>query len=161
MAPTADTARKLISSNRRARHDFDIIDTIETGIVLQGSEVKSLRAGHLQLADAYARIINGAVWLDGVHIPPYQFAHGTGAHTPDRARKLLLHKREIARLAATVATERLSMVPLAFYFVGGRVKVELGIGRGRKKSDKRNVLAERDSQREIERALGRQRKGMA
>lgn len=154
------TGRKIIASNRRARHDYSIVDTIEAGIVLTGSEVKSLRAGHLQIADAYARVLNGAVWLDGVHIPPYQFAHGVGAHDPDRPRKLLLHAREVQKLAARVGTERLAIVPLSFYFLDGRVKVELGLGRGRKKADKRDAMAERDSQREIARALGRQRKGI-
>jgi SsrA-binding protein len=152
--------RKIIASNRRARHDYSIIDTIEAGIVLTGSEVKSLRLGLVQLADAYARVVNGAVWLDGVHIPPYQYAHGMGAHDPDRARKLLLHAKEIERLGDVVARERLSLVPLSFYFLDGKVKVELGLGRGRKRADKRQAIAERDTQREMQRALGRQRKGM-
>jgi SsrA-binding protein len=151
---------KIIASNRKARHDYAIEDSFECGIVLQGSEVKSLRLGHIQIADAYARIVGGEVWLDGVHIPPYQFAHGVGAHDPDRPRKLLLHANEVARLQSEVAKERLSMVPLAFYFRDGKVKVELGVGKGRRKSDKRSALAERDSQREIARAMGRQAKGM-
>jgi SsrA-binding protein len=155
--PTSE--RKIIASNRKARHDYAILDTVETGIVLQGSEVKVLRQGHLQMADAYARVLNGAIWLDGIHIPPYQFAHGVGAHDPDRPRKLLLHRREIERIADEVARERLSLVPLAFYFVGGKVKVELAMARGRKKADKRNAMAERDAQRDIARALGRQAKG--
>jgi SsrA-binding protein len=153
------TGTKPIASNRRARYDYAILDTIETGIVLQGSEVKSLRLGHVQLADAYARVLDGAIWLDGVHIPPYPFAHGLGAHDPDRSRKLLLHAKEIERIASEVARERLSMVPLSLYFKDGRVKVELGIGRGRRRVDKREAMAERDSKREIDRALGRQAKG--
>ncbi len=156
--PTLDD-RKIIASNRKARHDYAILDTIETGIVLQGSEVKSLRLGHLQMADAYARVINGAIWLDGIHIPPYQFAHGIGAHDPDRARKLLLHTREIERIAAEVAQERLALVPLSFYFKGGRVKVELALARGRTKGDKRNAMAERDAKLDMQRAMGRQAKG--
>ena len=152
--------KKIIASNRRARHDYGIVDEIECGIVLTGSEVKALREGHVQIADAFARIIQGQVWLDGMHIPPYQFAHGVGAHDPNRARKLLLHRREIERIAAEIKREHLTMVPLSLYFKDGRVKVEIGMGRGRKKADKRNVIAERDSQREIQRALGRQRKGM-
>jgi SsrA-binding protein len=151
---------KVIASNRRARHDYFISESIECGIVLQGSEVKSLRLGHVQLADAYARVQNGEVWLEGVHIPPYQFAHGVGAHDPDRPRKLLLHANEVQRLASEVARERLSLVPLALYFRDGRVKVDLGVGKGRRKADKRTAIAERDSQREIQRALGRQAKGM-
>ena len=153
--------KKIIASNRRARHDYGIVDEIECGIVLTGSEVKALREGHVQIADAFARIIQGQVWLDGMHIPPYQFAHGVGAHDPNRARTLLLHRREIERIAAEIKREHLTMVPLSLYFKDGRVKVELGLGRGRKKADKRQVIAERDSQREIQRALGRQRKGMA
>jgi SsrA-binding protein len=155
----ATNGTKPIASNRRARFDYAILDTVEAGIVLQGSEVKSLRLGHVQLADAYARVLDGAIWLDGVHIPPYQFAHGIGAHDPDRSRKLLLHAKEIERIASEVARERLSMVPLSLYFKDGRVKVELGIGRGRRRVDKRDALAERDSKREIDRALGRQAKG--
>lgn len=147
--------RKIIASNRKARHDYAILETIETGIVLQGSEVKSLRLGHLQMTDAYARVIDGAVWLDGVHIPPYRFAHGVGAHDPDRPRKLLLHTKEIDRIAAVVAQERLALVPLAFYFKDGRVKVELALARGRRKADKRQAMAERDAQRDIDRALKR------
>ncbi len=155
-----DAAKRVLASNRRARHDYAIVDTIEAGIVLQGSEVKAIREGQVKLADAYARVIRGQVWLDGVHIPPYQFAHGIGAHDPDRARKLLLHEREIDKLQARIQTERLSLVPLSMYFRNGKVKVELGLGVGRKKSDKRQAMAERDSQMEIQRALGRQRKGI-
>jgi SsrA-binding protein len=150
---------KVIASNRKARHDYAILDTFETGIVLQGSEVKVLRQGHLQMADAYARVLNGAIWLDGIHIPPYQFAHGVGAHDPNRSRKLLLHSREIERIGAEVAKERLALVPLSFYFKGGTVKVELALARGRNKADKRNAMGERDAQRDIARALGRQAKG--
>jgi SsrA-binding protein len=150
---------RVIASNRRARHDYAIVDELECGIVLSGSEVKSLREGHVQLADAYARVVRSQVWLDGVHIPPYQFAHGVGSHDPNRARKLLLHAREIERIDAKVSREHLTMVPLSLYWKEGRVKVQLGIGKGRKKADKRSAMAERDSQREIQRALGRQAKG--
>jgi SsrA-binding protein len=157
----ADHSRtKIIASNRRARHDYAIEDTIECGIVLQGSEVKALREGQVRLADSYARVLRGQVWLDGVHIPPYQFAHGIGAHDPDRPRKLLLHESEIERLDHRVAVERVALVPLSLYFKEGRVKVELGIGKGRKRTDKRQALAERDVQREMQRSLGRQRKGI-
>lgn len=156
---TRTEAQKFIASNRKARFDYSILDTFETGIVLQGSEVKVLRMGHLQIADAYARVLGHEIWLDGVHIPPYLFAHGVGAHNPDRPRKLLLHSEEIARIAGRVQLERLSLVPLSFYFKEGRVKVELALAVGRKKSDKRHAMAERDSKREIETALGRQRKG--
>ncbi len=160
-APRGDdrTGTKLIASNRRARHDYAIDDTVECGIVLQGSEVKALREGQVRLADAFARVIRDQVWLDGVHIPQYQFAHGVGAHDPDRPRKLLLHRNQIDKLEARVNQERVALVPLSFYFRDGRVKVELGVGKGRKKADKRQALAERDTQREMQRALGRQQKG--
>jgi SsrA-binding protein len=151
---------KLIASNRRARHDYAVLDTLEAGVMLQGSEVKSLRAGHVQLADAFARVRDGEVWMEGVHIAPYQFAHGVGAHEPDRPRKLLLHKGEIDRLKARIDTERVALVPLSLYFKDGRAKVELAIAKGRTKGDKRQAIAERDSQREIDRALGRRSKGL-
>lgn len=164
MAPIRDRSnpagRKLIASNRRARHDYSIIDSIEAGIVLSGSEVKALREGHAQIGDAFARIIRGQVWLDGMHIPPYQYGHGVGAHDPNRARKLLMHRREIQKLDHEVATEHLALIPLSLYFKDGRVKVELGVGRGRKKADKRQALAERDSKLEMQKAMGRARKGM-
>jgi SsrA-binding protein len=149
-----------IAHNRRARHDYTILETLEAGIVLLGSEVKSLRLGQVQLADAYARVADGELWLEGVHIAPYQFATGVGAHDPDRRRKLLVHREEIERLQARIAQDRLTLVPLRLYFREGRVKVELGLAKGRQKADKRQAIAERDSKREIERALGRQRKGL-
>ncbi|MFM7685969.1 MAG: SsrA-binding protein SmpB [Actinomycetota bacterium] len=163
MAPNRDRTnpggRKLIASNRRARHDYTILESLEAGIVLTGSEVKALREGHAQIGDAFARILRGQVWIDGMHIPPYQYGHGVGAHDPNRERKLLMHRREIDRLAHQIAVEHLALVPLSMYFKDGRVKVELGLARGRKKADKRQVLAERDSKMEIAKALGRQRKG--
>jgi len=157
----AKAPNATLASNRKARHDYAILDVVEAGIVLHGSEVKSLRAGQVQIADAYARVIDGEVWLDGVHISPYQYAVGVGSHDPDRPRKLLLHRDEIERLADRVARERLSLVPLAFRLVDGRVKVDLALARGRRREDKRQVIAERDVKREIQRALGRQRKGMS
>jgi SsrA-binding protein len=154
------SGRKLIASNRRARHDYAVLDTVEAGLVLSGSEVKSLRLGQVQMADAFARYSEGELWLEGVHVAPYQFATGVGAHDPDRRRKLLLHRDEIDRLQARIAQERLALVPLSLYFKDGRAKVELGLGKGRQKADKRHAIAERDSQREIERAMGRREKGM-
>lgn len=156
----AKSPNTILASNRKARHDYEILDVVEAGIVLLGSEVKSLRAGQVQLVDAYARILDGEMWLDGVHIAPYQFAVGVGAHDPDRARKLLLHRDEIDRLGERVARERLSLVPLSLKLLDGKVKVELALARGRRKGDKRQAIAERDVQREMQRALGRQRKGM-
>ena len=154
------TGRKVVASNRRARHDYAVLDTVEAGIVLSGSEVKSMRLGQVQMADAFARYTNGELWLEGVHVAPYQFAIGVGAHDPDRRRKLLLHRAEIDRLQARVAQERLSLIPLSLYFKEGRAKVEIGLGKGRQKADKRQAIAERDSKREIDRDLGRRVKGM-
>lgn len=156
---TRGNGRKIVASNRRARHDYSILDEFEAGIVLSGSEVKALREGHAQMADSFARIIRGQVWVDGIHIPPYQFAHGVGAHDPDRARKLLLHRREIDKLEHQVKTEHVALVPLALYFKDGRVKVEVGVAKGRKKADKRQAMAERDTKLEIAKALGRSLKG--
>jgi SsrA-binding protein len=154
------TGTKPVASNRKARRDYAILDTVEAGMVLHGSEVKSLREGHVQMADAFARVRQGEVWMEGVHIAPYKFATGIGAHDPDRPRKLLLHREEIAKLSARVDIERLALIPLALYFKDGRAKVEIGLAKGRTKGDKRQALAERDSQREIDRAMGRYAKGM-
>ena len=114
-----------------------MLDTVEAGIVLNGSEVKSLRLGQVQMADGFARYADGELWLDGVHIAPYQFAAGVGAHDPDGRRKLLLHRAEIDRLQDRVAQERLALIPLSLYFKDGRAKVELALGKGRQKADKR------------------------
>ncbi len=148
-----------IAANRRARHDYAVLETVEAGLVLHGSEVKSLRLGQVQLADAFARVSGDELWLEGVHIAPYQFANGVGAHDPDRRRKLLLHRDQIDKLQVRIAQERLALVPLRLYFREGRAKVELGLAKGRQKADKRRAIAERDAQREVERALGRARKG--
>ena len=149
----------VIASNRKARHDYTILDVVEAGIVLQGSEVKSLRSGQVQLVDTYARFIDGELWLEGMHIAPYQFAHGVGAHDPNRPRKLLLNRSELHRLSARVGQERLALIPLSLYFKDGRAKVELALAQGRTKGDKRQALAKKDAAREIARELGRQRTG--
>src|SRR5262245_46207749 len=112
----AATGTKLIASNRKARRDYAILDVVEAGLVLVGSEVKALREGHVQIADAFARVERGELWLEGMHIAPYTNAVGWGAHDPDRRRKLLLHGSEIDRLKARVAQEHLALVPLALYF---------------------------------------------
>ena len=156
----APSGVKIVASNRKARHDYTILDTVEAGLVLHGSEVKSMREGQVQLADAFARIDDGECWMEGVRIAPYSHAQGFGAHIPDRRRKLLLHKDELHDLAAEVATERVALIPLSIYFKEGRVKVELGVAKGRRKGDHRQAMAERDSKMEIAKALGRQRKGM-
>jgi SsrA-binding protein len=147
------TGTSVLASNRKARHDFTIIDVVEAGIVLVGSEVKSLRSGQVQLVDAYARVIDNEVWLEGVHIAPYQFAVGVGAHDPDRPRKLLLHSAEIRRFRERIMKDRLTLVPLSIILRDGRVKVELALAQGRRKGDKRQAIAERDVKREIQREL--------
>jgi SsrA-binding protein len=144
-------ANRAVASNRRARHDYEIIDATECGIVLQGSEVKSLRAGRIALQDSYARIIDGEMWLFGVHVPPYAQANGVGAHEPDRRRKLLLHRRQIDEWMGRSQQQSLTMVPLSIYFKDGRAKVELALARGRRQYDKRHAIAARDAGREAAR----------
>lgn len=155
-----NSGSQLIASNRKARHGYSILDVVEAGIVLLGSEVKSLRAGQVQIADAYAHIVRGEMWLEGVHIAPYSFAVGAGSHDPMRPRKLLLHTEQIRRLQERVAKERLTLVALSLHLRKGRVKVELGLAKGRQKADRRQAIAEKESQIEIRRAQGRQKKGM-
>ncbi|HWH33933.1 MAG TPA: SsrA-binding protein SmpB [Acidimicrobiales bacterium] len=149
--------RQVVASNRRARYDFDILDTYEAGIVLQGSEVKSLRTSKVQLADSYAYVTRGEAWLKGVHIAPYSHSAGFGGHDPERERKLLLHRNQIDQIARRVETEHLTLVPLAVYFTGGRAKLELALARGRKRQDKRRAIAERDARRDVDRAMAGQR----
>jgi SsrA-binding protein len=146
--------RKVIARNRRARHDYHIEDVIEAGLVLTGTEVKSLRAGRASLADAYAQITDGEMWLLNTHIPEY--AQGTWTnHEPRRPRKLLLHRKEIDRLGRLTAERGFTLIPLSLYFSGGRVKVELAAARGKRAYDKRQDLARRDAAREVERAYRR------
>jgi SsrA-binding protein len=151
-APTKGPARKLVAQNRRARHDYEILDTVECGIVLAGSEVKSLREGTSQLKEAFARAEDNEIWVYGFHIPPYAQAGGYGFTDPDRRRKLLLHRRQIDEWADRVARESVTMIPLSVYFKEGRAKLELALARGRKHYDKRQAIARRDSDREAERA---------
>jgi SsrA-binding protein len=153
-------ANRVVASNRRARHDYEILDTVECGIVLQGSEVKSLRGGRIALQDSYARIIDGEMWLFGVHVPPYAQANGFGAHEPDRRRKLLLHRRQIDEWMGRAQQQSLTLVPLSIYFHEGRAKVELALARGRRQYDKRHAIASRDANREAQReARAAQRDG--
>ncbi len=142
---------KVVASNRRARHDYEILDTYEAGMALLGSEVKSLRAGRADLKDGYGEVRDGEMWLVGVYIAPYDFARG-GGHEPERARKLLLHRREIDRIGGRLAEQGLTLVPLRIYFKEGKAKVELGLARGRRRYDKRQALREREQRREMERA---------
>ncbi|EHK88082.1 SsrA-binding protein SmpB [Saccharomonospora azurea] len=153
-----EVGQKVIASNRRARHDYTIIDTYEAGVALVGTEVKSLRAGKASLADSFATVDDGEVFLRGLHIPEY--AHGTWTnHEPRRTRKLLLHRKEIEKLIGKTKESGLSLVPLSLYFKNGKVKVELALAKGRKAHDKRQAIAKRDAQREMARAVGRAAKG--
>lgn len=142
---------KTVATNRRARHDYDIVETYEAGIALDGSEVKSLRAGQVNLQDAYARVQGGEVWLHGVHVKPYEFAKSPP--DPVRPRKLLLHRREIDKLLGLTSTQGMTLVPLRVYFSHGLAKVELAVAKGRRRYDKREAIKERESKREAERAL--------
>ncbi|PXY32566.1 SsrA-binding protein SmpB [Prauserella muralis] len=153
-----EVGRKVIASNRRARHDYSILDTYEAGVVLVGTEVKSLRDGKASLADAFATVDDGEVFLRGLHIPEY--ARGTWTnHTPRRTRKLLLHRGEIEKLIGKTKEGGVSLVPLSLYFKDGKVKVELALAKGKKAYDKRQALAKRDAEREVARAMGRAVKG--
>jgi SsrA-binding protein len=153
-----ETGRKLIAQNKKARHDYHLDDSYEAGLVLTGTEVKSLRAGRASLVDAYARIKDGEVWLEGAHIPEYDQASWTN-HEPRRPRKLLLHRNEIAKLIGKTKESGLTLVPLSLYFKDGKAKVEIALARGKKAYDKRQTLAARDADREIARSAGRRAKG--
>ena len=152
-----------IATNRRARHDYDVLDTLEVGLVLQGSEVKSLREGKVQLAESWARIDHGEMWLHNLHISPYSHASAAFASDPGRVRKLLAHRGEIARLAARLDRERLALVPLALYFSGGRAKLALALARGRTRADRRREIGKREADREAARSMAaaRRRRGGA
>jgi len=154
-----EQGRQLVAQNKKARYDYQISDTWEAGLVLTGTEVKSLRAGRASLIDGFAEIDDGEAWLLGVHIPEYTQGTWTN-HTPRRRRKLLLHRAEIDRIGAKVAEKGFTLVPLSLYFSGGRAKVEIGLGKGKRSYDKRHAMAARDARRETERALGRRGKGM-
>ena len=148
--------KKIVATNRRARRDYEILDTFECGIVLQGSEVKSLREAQVQLGEAFGRIDDGEVWLLGLHIAPYtRTGSSSFGHTPDRHRKLLLHRSEINRIDARLKKERLALIAPSLYFLDGRAKVELGLARGKREVDRRQDIARRDADREAERAMRR------
>jgi SsrA-binding protein len=147
------TGVKVVATNRQARRNYEILETIEAGIVLQGSEVKSLRESKVQLADSFARLQSGEAQLIALHIAPYLHAQDHSGHDPDRPRKLLMHKSEILRLQLKMDQERLSLVPLSLYFKEGRAKVELGLGKGRHTYDKRQVIAKRDAALDLQRAM--------
>jgi SsrA-binding protein len=151
--------RKLIAQNRKARHDYAVVDVFEAGVMLTGTEVKSLRLGRASLVDGFATIDDGEVFLRNVHIPEYEQGSWTN-HEPRRVRKLLLHREEIERLIGKTRESGLTLVPLSIYFSAGKVKVELALARGKRSYDKRQDLAKRDADREVQRALGRRGKGM-
>ena len=155
-----EKGRKLIAQNRKARHDYAILDTYEAGVALVGTEVKSLRLGRASLTEAYATVDDGEVWLRGLNIPEYTLGSWTN-HEPRRTRKLLLHKAEIERLIGKIREGGLTLVPLSLYFSDGKVKCELALARGKRSYDKRSDLAKRDANREIQRAYGRAAKGRA
>ncbi|ORB86089.1 SsrA-binding protein [Mycobacterium kansasii] len=151
--------RKIIATNRKARHNYSIIEVFEAGMALLGTEVKSLREGHASLVDAFATIDDGEIWLRNLHIPEYQHGSWTN-HEPRRNRKLLLHRRQIDTLIGKLREGNFALVPLSLYFTDGKVKVELALARGKHAHDKRQDMARRDAQREVVRELGRRAKGM-
>lgn len=148
----------VVATNRLARRNYDIIDTIECGMVLLGSEVKSLRESKVQLAESYARIRNGEAWLQSLHVAPYSHSTRATGHDPDREKKLLLKRAEIDRIAERLDRERLELVALSLYFKDGRAKVEIGVARGRTKADRREKIAARDADMEARRAMSARRR---
>ncbi len=148
----ANRANRTLAENRKARHDYTIEETCEAGVALTGTEIKSIRAGRVNLRDSYAQVKGGEMWLFNVHIAPYDQA-GYVSHDPMRPRKLLLHRKEINRLAGAVTEKGLALIPLRVYLKNNRAKIELALARGKKSYDKRDAIAERDSKREVERAL--------
>ncbi|MBE2999864.1 SsrA-binding protein SmpB [Nocardiopsis sp. HNM0947] len=153
---TRETGRKLIAQNRRARFDYHIDETYEAGIVLTGTEVKSLRQGRASLVDGFAHIHNGEVWMNNVHIPEYSQGTWTN-HASRRSRKLLLHREQISRLIGKTREPGRTLVPMSLYFSDGKAKVEIALARGKREYDKRHAIAEREAKRDIERALRRRR----
>lgn len=152
-------SKQVIATNRKARHNYSIIELFEAGVSLQGTEVKSLRQGQASLADAFATIDDGEVWLRNLYIPEYQHGSWTN-HEPRRNRKLLLHRQQIDRLVGKIRDGNLALMPLSLYFSDGKVKVELALARGKRAYDKRQDMAQRDAQREVVREMGRRAKGM-
>jgi SsrA-binding protein len=152
----ADPSHKTVVSNRRALHDYEILERFEAGIVLTGSEVKSLRGGRGSLSEAYGRVQGGEVWLEGMHIPPYEQGEKRG-YDPIRRRKLLLHRNEIGRLIGKTQERGLTLVPLRVYFSHGLAKVEVGLGRGKRQFEKRQATLEREHRREMDQAARRRR----
>jgi SsrA-binding protein len=155
MSPQPD-GEKTVASNRKARHDYEILERFEAGIVLTGSEVKSLRQGRASVGEAFARVERGELWLENMHIPPYEQGEKRG-YDPLRPRKLLLHRSEIERLMGKQKEQGLALVPMRVYFTHGIAKVEVGLGRGKREYEKRQATLKRQHDREMERAMGRRR----
>ena len=153
------SSNSVVATNRKARHDYKILDTFEAGICLVGTEIKAIREGKVSLVDAFANIDRGEVWLHNLHIPEYSHGNWTN-HAPKRTRKLLLHRREIDSLMGKVRDGNKTLIPLSLYFKGGRVKVELGLATGKQEYDKRQDIKRRTEEREITRELGRRIKGI-
>ena len=153
-----ELGKKLIAQNKKGRHDYFIDEVFEAGLVLMGTELKSLRAGRATLTDGYAMVEDGEIWLSGVHIPEYNEGSWTN-HEPRRKRKLLLHKREVSRLIGTLKEGGLTLIPLSLYFKDGKAKVEMGLARGKKAHDKRATLMEKQANREVDRELARRTSG--
>lgn len=159
MAPRSQPENlRVVTTNRKAYHDYFIEQTYEAGIVLQGSEIKSIRTGRVNLQDSYARVRDGELWLIGAHISPYPQASTHEPYDPRRPRKLLMHRYQINRLASAQKEKGYTIVPLSMYLKDNRAKVELGLARGKRVYDKRQAIAERESQRQMEQALARQRR---
>jgi SsrA-binding protein len=144
---------RTVATNRRARREYEFLETLEAGLVLQGSEVKSLREGTAQINEAYARVDDGELWIFQMHIPPWRFATGFGAHDPDRKRKLLVHRKEIDHLVGKTQQQPLTLIPVKLYFKDGKAKVEIALAKGRKLYDKRNLIMNREAERETARAV--------
>ena len=157
--PTRSSNNRVVATNRKARHNYSILETFEAGVALMGTEVKSLRDGQASLADAFATVDDGEIWLRNLHIPEYHHGSWTN-HAPRRNRKLLLHRSQIDNLVGKIRDGNLTLVPLSLYFSDGKVKVELALARGKQAHDKRQDMAKRDAQREVTRELGRRAKGM-
>jgi len=158
VAKRPDDGTVTIASNRAARHNFYLGDTYECGIMLRGSEVKSLRESKAQITEAFAQLSSGEMWLHNLHIAAYSHSNRATGHEPLRVRKLLLHRRELDRIRAKLQTERLSLVPTRLYFKDGKAKVEIALGTGKTKGDKRQALAKRDAEAEVRKSLGRSAK---
>ncbi|MBU6164383.1 MAG: SsrA-binding protein SmpB [Actinomycetales bacterium] len=153
-----EVGKKLIAQNKKGRHDYFVDEIFEAGLVLMGTEVKSLRAGRATLTDGYAEVVDGEIWLNGIHIPEYNEGSWTN-HEPRRKRKLLMNKREISKLIGTLKEGGMTLIPLSLYFKDGKAKVEMGLARGKKAHDKRSALMEKQATREVDRELARRSSG--